>query len=279
MSQDILKEVLYSEHLSLPVFLLMLAMAFILGAIHALGPGHGKSLMASYLIGSTGRIRDALILALSITISHVFSVIIIGLITLWITDFFWPEKISKWIGFFSGIAVIAIGIWIFMLRYRSFIQKAGTQKTNRYTKHQKIVSNQSQNSNSTLFLPHDSSNFTHNHNNHHHHKHKHHYNPKSSVLDNIALGISSGIVPCPKAIVILLLAISLHKIALGITIIIAFSFGISVVLMLIGIVLVKASYLLKGRLEDKRLQIIPVIGALMIIALGVFLTIRTSLIL
>ncbi|RQW03234.1 MAG: nickel transporter, partial [Calditrichaeota bacterium] len=92
---------------------------------------------------------------------------------------------------------------------------------------------------------------------------------------NISLGISGGIVPCPKALVILLLAISLQKTFLGIIIISVFSLGLAAVLVTIGIVLVKASHLIKGRLEGKSIQIIPVAGAVIIIGLGLFLTYRT----
>jgi ABC-type nickel/cobalt efflux system permease component RcnA len=78
MNQDLIKEVLYYQEISPGVLILVLAIAFVLGAIHALGPGHGKSLMASYLVGSRGRIRDVFTLGITITISHIFSVVIIG---------------------------------------------------------------------------------------------------------------------------------------------------------------------------------------------------------
>ncbi|MBU1065562.1 sulfite exporter TauE/SafE family protein, partial [bacterium] len=98
------------------------------------------------------------------------------------------------------------------------------------------------------------------------------YNPNLSIWSNIILGISGGIVPCPKAIVILLLAISLHKIAFGIIIILVFSLGLAFTLVILGIIVVKTSYLLKKRFEDKRLQMIPIFGATVIIGLGIFLT-------
>jgi len=255
MNQNILNEVLYYEQLSLPMFLLVVISAFILGAIHALGPGHGKSLMAAYLIGSTGRVIDAVILALTITISHVFSVVIIGLLAFWIADFFWPEKITTWIGLFSGIAIFFIGLWLFFSRYKTLKQKSGTHKA--------VTEN-----------VHQHTNQQHHHTNQNHH----HFNPNLSIWNNIALGISSGIVPCPKAIVILLLAISLQKIAFGILIILVFSLGIASILIILGIILVKASYLLEGRLEGKQLKLIPTIGAVLIMGLGIFMIIRVIII-
>ena len=266
MNQDIVKQVLYSEQLSLPVLLLVLAVAFTLGAIHSLGPGHGKSLMAAYLIGSTGKIRDAVMLALTITISHVFSVIVVGLLALWLTDFFFPENIARWLGLFSGFTIIAIGVWLFITRYKTFRNKTAHEHNHDHLKEHDHV-------HPTKATSHSHSHpETHNHSHTYHH---HFYNPNSSIWSNIALGISGGIVPCPKAIVILLLAISVHKIALGIVIILFFSLGISAVLMTLGIIMVKAGYLLKGRFEGNKVQLIPIIGALVVIGLGVFLVIRT----
>ena len=257
MNQDILKEVLYYEQLSLSTLILVHAVAFVLGAIHSLGPGHGKSLMAAYLVGSKGRIRDALILSLTLTISHVFSVILIGLLALWLTDFFLPGKISKWMGLFSGIGILIIGCWLLISRYKVFKQKKMENQSSTTIQH-RHPSIQVQNINPI---------------NHHHH----HYHSNLSTWSNIALGISAGIIPCPKAIVILLLALSLHKIALGITIILAFSLGISIVLVALGIIMVKASYLLKGRFEGRTIQIIPIIGSVVIIGLGVFITAKTMM--
>lgn len=88
MNKDILREVLYYEQLSSTLIVFVLLTAFIPGAIHALSPGHGKSLMAAYLIGTKGRIRDAIILALTLTISHIFIVLVVGFIALFLLVLF-----------------------------------------------------------------------------------------------------------------------------------------------------------------------------------------------
>jgi nickel/cobalt exporter len=124
---------------------------------------------------------------------------------------------------------------------------------------------------------------------HHHHSHEnhhgesgdhshHHYHPELSLWSNIALGISGGIVPCPKALVILLLAISLQRITLGLAIISVFSLGLAAVLIAVGIITIRASDLLKSKFENRRLQFLPLIGSVVIIGLGIFLTYRTALI-
>ena len=279
MNQDILKEVLYYEQLSLSTLLVVHTVAFILGAIHSLGPGHGKSLMAAYLVGSKGRIRDALILSLSLTLSHVFSVILIGLLALWLTDFFLPGKISRWMGLFSGIGIFIIGCWLLISRYKALNQKKLVNKLpfeSDHLQNGKKITEHNSAPLSSLSQPRPSINHAENDNlDNHHHRH---FQSNFSTWSNIALGISGGIVPCPKAIVILLLALSLHKITLGITIILAFSLGISIVLVALGIIMVKASHLLKGRFEGKAIRIIPLIGSLVIIGLGILMVIRTIMI-
>ena len=186
------------------------------------------------------------------------------MLALWLTDFFFPENIARWLGLFSGIAIIAIGVWLFITRYKTFRNKTVHEHNHDHIKEHDHVHPPKETSPS--------------HSNHETHKHTHHhnfYNPNSSIWSNIALGISGGIIPCPKAIVILLLAISVHKIALGILIVLFFSLGIAVVLMALGIIMVKAGYLLKGRFEGNKVQLIPIIGALVVIGLGIFLVIRT----
>lgn len=256
MSYEYIKQALYEPTLSWPVIFLILGVAFVLGALHALGPGHGKGLMAAYLVGSKGRIIDALVLALTLTISHVASVLALGFITLWISDFFMPEKMSKWLGFISGLSIIGIGFWLLLSRLKSFRRQKTTKIQTTFHTHLHPHSH-----------PHDDPGILKTHSHHHH-------QAKFSFWQNIALGVSGGIVPCPKALVILLLAISLQKIALGITIIIVFSLGLAFVLITLGIVMLKAAYLLKGRLEDQRIQIFPLIGALLIMILGFYWTIR-----
>lgn len=261
MTQEWLKSALYAEQLSLSVLLLVHGVAFVLGAFHALAPGHGKSLMAAYLVGSSGRVRDAFLLALTITVAHVFSVIVIGLVALWLTDFFWPERINRWIGLFSGIAISAIGVALFLSRLRA--------------KPVKPVPHHSHHNPEDPVNDHQHCHHDHDHNHNHNHDHHHHdYRPSASLWSNIALGISGGIMPCPKAIVILLLAISLQRIALGITIILAFSLGLAAVLMTLGFLLVKAEHLVRNRMAMKRWQLISVLGALVIILLGGFITVQ-----
>ena len=280
MNQDLIKEVLYYQEISPGVLILVLAIAFVLGAIHALGPGHGKSLMASYLVGSRGRIRDVFTLGITITISHIFSVVIIGFLALWITNYFWTGNATIWLSLASGIIIVLIGLWLFIKRFRLWKSISKPANTNPASESNDSVVNSQKSSVNKIVS-------TEEHHHHHSHEHNHdesgdhshhHYRPELSLWSNIALGISGGIVPCPKALVILLLAISLQRITLGLAIISVFSLGLAAVLIAVGIITIKASDLLKSKFENRRLQFLPLIGSVVIIGLGIFLTYRTVLI-
>ncbi len=249
-----LKEALYQQNISSSVLLMILFVAFILGALHALGPGHGKSLMAAYLVGSKGRIRDAIVLALTLTVTHVISVLILGFLALWVADFFMPEKTAKWMGLFSGVSIISIGVWLFYSRFKA-IKNSSLDHSHDHCHPATPGLNSCSNSHDGV--------------------HHHHYDSNFSVWQNIALGVSGGIVPCPKALVILLLAISLQKITLGILIVVAFSLGLSLVLVVLGIVMIKASHLIKGRLEGRSIQYIPIIGSVIIVGVGGYWLVRS----
>jgi len=104
-----LPELLGSEYF-LPV---AMGFAFLLGCFHALSPGHGKTLVAAYLIGSRGRVIDAVFLGVVVTIAHVFSVVVLGLVILMAATSIDNGRIEEYLQFGSGILIVAIGIWMF----------------------------------------------------------------------------------------------------------------------------------------------------------------------
>ncbi len=277
MNYDALKQAIYLEYLSPGSIFLLLGVAFVLGAIHALGPGHGKSLMAAYLVGTSGRIRDVLVLGFAITISHVFSVVVLGLVALWLEDFFVPGTVSLYFSLGSGLLIVLIGLWLLISRWRIF--RKGENRLKKQGQKQLFHPNKEEHAHSP-FRPVDSGHSHpgeaflspgHQYDHHHHH----HFDRRLSLWENIVLGISGGIVPCPKALVILLLAISLQKIALGLAIISVFSLGLASVLIALGIVVIHSGNMLEGRLDDRRLRFLPVLGALVVIGLGMFLLWQT----
>ena len=114
--------------------LLALLLAFIYGAGHALGPGHGKTMVAAYLVGTRGRIRDAVILGIIVTIAHTASVFLLGLVLLslieWSADKSMSATYQNWItttfSVLSGVMLILFGLFLARHRYRHFNGQAGS---------------------------------------------------------------------------------------------------------------------------------------------------------
>ncbi len=98
-------------------FLLTAALvAIALGALHALEPGHGKTVVAAYLVGSRGTARHALMLAATVTASHTAGVYVLGALTLYASRWIIPERIYPWLGGVSGMIVAGLGIALFSKR-------------------------------------------------------------------------------------------------------------------------------------------------------------------
>lgn len=201
-----------------------LALALLLGAIHALEPGHGKTLVAAYLVGSRGTIAQAILLGLVVTITHTLSVFILGAITLYASRSFVPEQIFPWLSFFSGLLVLIIGLSL-LRRTIGLFRRPG---------------------HSHGHGGHDD----HDHDHHHHHGHHHHApaGERTSLASLLTLGITGGIVPCPSALVVLLAAVSLGRVGFGLALIVAFSAGLALVLVAIGTLFVVARPLLERSL-------------------------------
>lgn len=220
------------------VFLLAALGAFILGAGHALSPGHGKAMVAAYLVGSKGRVRHAVILGLIVTVTHVAVVVVLGIATLILSDHFMPQDLFPWLGGISGAMICGIGYW--MLAGRALHGMAHT------------------------------------HGHHHHHTDHHMLNGEAIRIKGLfAMGIAGGIVPCPSALVVLLLSLSFQRVAEGLGLIVFFSLGLAAVLILIGVLTVTASGR-ADRFSRSRtwIQYLPVFsaGCIMVIGIAVIFT-------
>ena len=109
-SGDRIKE-LINRPLTLQLAVVALVVSFVLGGLHALTPGHGKAIVAAYLVGSKGRVIDAVFLGLVVTFTHTFSVIALGIVML-VAQGFAPEDIVPWLSLFSGVLIVGIGAWL-----------------------------------------------------------------------------------------------------------------------------------------------------------------------
>ncbi len=238
------------EDLSPGVIAVSLLLAIVLGAAHALEPGHGKTVVAAYLVGSRGTPLQAVLLGLTVTLTHTFSVFLLGLAALYLSRYFVPEQMFPVLGAVSGVLISAVGIWMLRDRLRSL-------RTPRLAPHEHEPGE------------------GHAHDHGHEHDHTHVPAGRASLASILALGVSGGLVPCPAGIVVLLSAISLGRIVFGLLLIAAFSVGLAAVLIAVGLLFVSARHLFTrfpaGRALADR---IGVASACVITLFGIVLAVR-----
>ncbi|MEZ5353642.1 MAG: sulfite exporter TauE/SafE family protein [Bryobacteraceae bacterium] len=224
-----------------PVFLATaMGTAVFLGAAHALTPGHGKTIVAAYLAGSRGRVADAVYLGAIVTITHTASVFVLGLLTLYASTRVSLDRIFPWLSLLSGALVLVIGGWLLWQRTRSW-----SGSGDRHAGHH------------------------HGHSHGHGHSHSHSHGDAVSRSSILSLGISGGLVPCPEALVVLMLSISLHRIALGLGLLVAFSIGLAAVLIAIGVAMVFAGPALRKATGDSAItRNLPIVSAAVVTLLG-----------
>ena len=216
--------------------------AFAFGAVHALSPGHGKTLVAAYLVGSRGTPRHAVLLGLMVTFTHTISVFALGLVTLYLSRFVLPETITPILGAISGITIVWVGA---TLLYRRTVGRR-------------------------MAAP--AAGPAHDHGDGRVHTH---IPEEVTVGGLIALGASGGLVPCPSALVLLLTSVSLGRVGFGLTLLVAFSAGLAVVLTGIGLAVLFAKQWLpdSGRLaRGKALRYLPAASAAFIVCVGIAMT-------
>ena len=116
---DFLSRLLHQGDIGWGMMLVGMVVAFGLGAIHALSPGHGKTIVAAYLVGSRGTPKHAVFLGGMVTFTHTISVFFLGLTTLFLSRYVLPEKIYPVLGAISGLSIVWIGALLFYKRIRA----------------------------------------------------------------------------------------------------------------------------------------------------------------
>ncbi|WP_406484108.1 nickel/cobalt transporter [Streptomyces microflavus] len=294
-----------AREITLPVGLLALFLALVLGASHAAMPGHGKTIMAAYLAGRRGTRRDALTVGATVTLTHTAGVLVLGL-ALPVSTHLAGETVLMWLGAASGLLVTAIGLWLLLGAVRGRPQHNhhhhGPGHSHSHVDHQ------------------------HGHGHHHDHDHgpvtpasahdsaptgelqatpavatlappdhEHHPADTSTAPRNarrtsrsglIGMGIAGGLVPSPSALVVLLGAVALGRTAFGVLLVIGYGLGMATTLTLAGLLLVR----LRERIEShdrartlrhhpllrKLARTGPVITSLLVVAVGLGLTLRAA---
>ena len=249
------------------VFLFAALVAATLGAFHALEPGHGKTVVAAYLVGSRGTARHALLLGLIVTTSHTAGVYLLGGVTLYASRHVVPEQLYPWIGALSGLTIAGLGLVLFLRRY------AGAESPHRHD-HEHAHHDHGD----------GDSNHSHAHlDGGHGHGHRHHHLPARggtvSLRALVALGITGGIVPCPAALVVLLSAVALSRVGFGLFLIASFSLGLAAVLIALGMLMVYAGKLMARFHADGPLitRWLPLTSSAVMTILGVAIAVQALL--
>jgi len=255
-------------------FLLTAALiAAALGGLHALEPGHGKTIVAAYLAGSQGTAAHALLLGLIVTATHTAGVYALGLATLYASKYIVPDHLYPWLGMASGLTIVFLGLYMLRRRWVGRGHAYGHRHHHGPWGHTYDRANSHAHEHTHVRAV---SGDAHPHSHEHHHEHPHdagrahHTEPQFSYRQLVTLGVTGGIVPCPAALVVLLSAVSLHRVAFGLYLIVAFSLGLAAVLISIGMVTVYARRLLARLPSDGPLinRWLPTASAAAITCLG-----------
>lgn len=249
-----------ASHFAIEGGLLAIAVAFSWGAVHALSPGHGKTLVGAYLIGSRAKPIHAIFLGLTTTIAHTLGVFILGIVAFFASRYVLPERFLPWLSLLSGSIVVAIGFNLLKNRLWA------------------------------------NSSVGHHHHHHHHDEHHHHHHHDDDSHEPhthfptdashapitwrslMALGIAGGLVPCPAALVLLFSTMALGQTGLGLLLVSVFSLGLAVTLTGLGILLIGTKKLFeKLPTPIKLAKSLSIISAALILLVGVGLSYQAFL--
>ena len=222
-----------------------------LGAAHAASPGHGKTLVAAYLIGTRGTPRQALSLGVTVAVTHTIGVFVLGAVVLGASELLVPERVVEWLAVAAGVIVAGMGI---SLTVRALLARRRRPHLHSHG---------------------------HGHGHDHHHDHPHDA-PRVSGRSVAMIGLAGGLVPSASALIVLLVAVSQGQLALGIVLIAAFGAGMALALGAIGLAVVVA----RRRVERGGLAMlahptvarigsaVPVGSALVVLGVGIVLTLE-----
>ncbi|HEX2507493.1 MAG TPA: sulfite exporter TauE/SafE family protein [Miltoncostaeaceae bacterium] len=295
---------LVDDDLSVGVVLLALVLAMGWGALHSLSPGHGKTMVAAYLVGARGRARHAFLLGLFVTVTHTIGVVALGLVTLFASRYILPETLFPWVNLVAAALVVAVGIWVARGRLaslrrhlahrrahaRGLAHDHGPGEGGHGHAHGPVPALAVAGAAAHVHGHHHAHghghahSHGHSHGHGHGHGHGHHHGPGGhshappedlSMRSLLAVGASAGIIPCPSALVLLLGAIAIGRVGYGLVLVLAFSVGLAGLLSLIGLLVIYARRLIERLPLDGRIaSAIPALSALAIIALGAVLLAR-----
>jgi ABC-type nickel/cobalt efflux system permease component RcnA/Tol biopolymer transport system component len=246
-----------------------IVVSLLLGMLHAFTPGHGKSVVAAYMIGAKGNWLQGITLGLIVSVTHTITVILVGLAVLFGTRLIQVEQVFPFLEVFSALLILILGIILLIQRYR-FAKKARQRQAAPLPEEIKeadgetrVIIRQSV-AEEAAPHPHIGPKYV--------PRHRANIN-KLEWRTLLALGTGGGLVPCPDAVAIFIIAASLNLLQLGVFMIIAFSIGISMILMVLGALIARGKQSI-GKIQGMQTIIThaPLISAAVLVVVGVFLS-------
>ena len=255
------------QHLTLPFALLALLLAVGLGGMHALAPGHGKTIMAGYLVGAGSRMREAVIIGLSVTITHTAGVVLLGTLLVF-TDRFAPETVYPWMTIASGLLAMIVGVTLLRMTIRR------ARDSRRLAEPAPAAKAKVPTGVAAGHRHSPDANHQHDHGHNHGPGHSHTHPPRSSGMGLkglLSLGLAGGLVPSPSALLVLLAGFSLHRAWFGLLLVVAYGLGMALALCLIGLLLIRARGLIErlGRSYPATHRVAPALALLPIVAAAI----------
>ena len=239
---------------------LVLLLAALHGVLHSVSPGHGKTMVAAYLIGEQGTPRHAIILGLIVTLTHTSAAFAVALLLKFALQDTAPQTVQSVLGVGGGALVVFIGLWLLLQRL------AGRSDHVHLGSHSHAHG--------------DGHAHSHAHGADGGHAHSHGLTPEQfgrvGWVRLVLLGISGGVIPCWGAILWVLYCVTAGRYGLAVWAVLAFSVGLASVLILVGL-----SVVWGGRAGARRFggrtwfryvsRWLPVVGAALVVAIGLWL--------
>ena len=311
-----LVDLISAPDVPIPVLLFALLAALVLGALHAFSPGHGKTIVGAYLIGSRSTPRHAVILGVTVTITHTLMVFVVGALTLFASRYILPERLFPILSLVSGVLVLGMGIVLVRQRWPVAHRALGRALVGWFERQnddtppvaaplRRLPSLAAAGGIRYGLRPPGTAKHIHGHGHghghghenehehdghHHHHAHgpagtmhshggrMHTHMPPGAAGEKvtwrslIALGVSGGLVPCPSAMVLLLAAVALNKTFYGLVLVVAFSVGLALTLIAVGMAFLYARGRVTGPMRFGNLaDLLPAASGVFITLIGLFL--------
>lgn len=272
---------------------LFIPSAILLGALHGLEPGHSKTMMAAFIIAVKGTVRQAVLLGLAATLSHTMVVWAVALGGMWLFGGPRAEDTEPWFQLASGLIIVGMALWMLWRARREQMAAERYHAGHAHDHHDH----------------HHGHHHAHGHGHHHHHghdDHHHHHEPSDEEIHELELatggyvdaheaahaedirrrfantsvttsqivifGLTGGLIPCPGAITVLMLCLQLKRLALGATLVVAFSVGLALTMVASGVLAALSLHHVEKRWTGfgEAIRKAPTISGLVILALGLY---------